>query len=654
MQDVQSRLARAMELAQRGQAQQALVEMRHVAELAPGAIQVWNNLGALEQAAGNLERARAGFERARELDPASYVPCLNLAEVQLELGQREAAVATLRCAATLAPEQALAWSRLGEALSVGQTAAQAIAPLRRALELEPGQAPVERALADALQQVGQFAEAALHYRLAIEAGAEQADVFAGLGHALLELAQPALAVEALRRCLQLFAEHDRAHYDLGKALFDLGCVEQGVEHLRLASRSPQPEVVFGSLQSLAVILPGSPRDDHAALLALRRRFAAQIPACAAARPVPRARAGSRLRVGYLSSFFHRDNWMKPVRALLEQHDRERFELHLLDDSPAGVRAIGCRPELGDRTHALRGLSNELAIEHVRALDLDLLIDLNGYSVQARLPLLRARLARRVALWFNMYATSGIEEVDFLIGDAAVVDPAEEAFYSERILRVPSCYLAYDVNYPTPPVAAPPCATRAGLCFGSLASLYKLTDAVLDCWAALMCAAPELRLFLKNAGLGELANREFLWRRFEQRAVARERIELEGGAEHFDFLRAYDKLDLALDPFPYSGGTTSSEALWQGVPVLSLRGDRWASRTSASIMRAAGLDDFVLPDLEAYARAALELASAPGTPARLAELRAGMRERLRASKLFAMPAFAREMEALYERMLADEG
>ncbi|MFT4542910.1 MAG: protein O-GlcNAc transferase [Planctomycetota bacterium] len=649
MHDPQQLLNEATALHQQGRTKEALAKMRAVAERVPDSFEVLNNLGAMEQAAGNLKRARDSYRRAIRVDAGSFVPCVNLAEVLVELGEQDAAIDALRIAATLAPAQAIAWSRLGLALCQPRTAIQAIAPLQRALELDAQDGAATRALADAYQYSSQFEQSVPCYRRALELGVTEAEVHASLGHALLEIGESALAVDALRACLVDFPKHDRAHYDLGKALFDQGCVEQGVEHMKLAAKSPDPAVVFGAAQSLAVVLPGSPADDQAAILEIRKQFAKRIPKHARPKPAPRDGSRKQIRIGYLSSFFHRDNWMKPVWALLARHDRERFEIHLLNDSPGAELAPGYTPEASDHVHALQALDNEAACAMIAALDLDLLIDLNGYSAQARLPLLRSNLARHVVEWFNMYSTTGIEEIEYLIGDRRVVDLDEEDFYSESILCVEGSYLSYEVNYPTPDVAPAPCSSTGALRFGSLASLYKLTDGVVASWSFLLKQAPGTSLLLKNAGLDNAANREFLLRRFESMGVERERIELSGSAEHYEFLRAYDAIDVALDPFPYSGGTTTSEALWQGVPVLSLRGDRWASRTSASIMHAAGLTEFCATSEAAYCAEGLRLAQDPEAPLRLAELRRSMRDRLRQSSLFDIQSFAAQMEGLYARI-----
>jgi len=187
-------------------------------------------------------------------------------------------------------------------------------------------------------------------------------------------------------------------------------------------------------------------------------------------------------------------------------------------------------------------------------------------------------------------------------------------------------------------------------FGCLASQYKITEPVVDAWSSILVSAQDTRLFLKNATLNSMANREFLVQRFESRGVARHRITMEGPADHFDYLAAYGYMDLALDTFPYNGGTTTSEAVWQGVPVITFFGDRWAARQSTSINRAAGLGEFICRDLDDYICRAIALAKHSDTPVRLTELRRTMRDRLVRSPLCDTLNFARNMESLYEEII----
>ena len=214
------------------------------------------------------------------------------------------------------------------------------------------------------------------------------------------------------------------------------------------------------------------------------------------------------------------------------------------------------------------------------------------------------------------------------------------------MRVPGSYLTFDVNYPVPPVADPPCLTTGAITFGSLASQYKITSDVVEAWSRILEQVPDSSLILKNGALGSAGAREFVLELFERRHVSPRRIRLEGPSEHYQFLETYSEIDIALDTFPYNGGTTTTEAIWQGVPVIAFVGDRWVARTSTSILRAARLGELVGQGLDDYISLAIELANSPD---RLLDLRCNMRSRLGASPICDTRSFARNMERLYEQM-----
>jgi len=354
-----------------------------------------------------------------------------------------------------------------------------------------------------------------------------------------------------------------------------------------------------------------------------------------------------LRIGYVSSFFHRENWMKPVWGLINQHDRSIVQVNLFSDAPAASSQIGYCRQPEDRFFDTTDLSNQALASLVREAGIDVLIDLNGYSNMRRLPLFIARPSPIVMGWFNMYATTGIGGFDYLIGDEHVIPAAEEHLYAERICRIPGSYLTFEVNYPVPPVADPPCFTNKGVTFGSLASQYKITNEVVESWSRILRQTPGSLLILKNARMASPHSRQFVHRLFAKHGIGPERVFLEGPEEHYEFLKAYGRIDIVLDTFPYNGGTSTTEAIWQGVPVITFHGDRWASRTSASILRAGGLQEFVACDLEAYTSLAIRWGSSPDTRERLTELRRSMRSKLSVSSVCDTHRFAREMEHIYK-------
>ena len=622
--------------------------LRRAIELAPAASQPYNNLGSLLKQRGRMDEAVACHRKAVELDDGNPNAHYNLGNTLRAAGRLDDAAACFRKALAARPDFGDAMANLGETLAALNCPAEAAAVLKQAAEALPDDAGVLAELGDVLQTLRRRPEAVEAYRGALGRDAGLLRAYYGLGCAQAGLEQFADAAVCFRRVLSVAPDHAASHHNLAGALFKLGQVDEAMRHFHVAAAA---DPTGPALTAIAVGIPGAPQADNRSILEARQRWAETFaPAAAETRTFRRdGAAGRRLRVGYVSAFFQDRNWMKPVWGLINRHDRGRFDVHVFSDSPADEIPPGYRPDPADHYHDTTGLTNEQLAERIEQEQIDLLVDLNGYSATGRLGLFAPKPAPVVAGWFNLYATTALRSFDYLIGDAHAVGPEEERFYTERIVRVPGSYLSFEVTYPVPDVAPAPCLAGGGFTFGCLASQYKLTPQVLAAWARILARCPGSRLLLKNAALGRPDNRSFVLNQLAELGVEDDRVQMDGPAEHYTFLTTYDQIDLALDTFPYNGGTTTTEAIWQGVGVLTFVGNRWAGRTSTSILRAAGLDEFVAPDLAGYVEAAVRLATDPAAPARLNELRSGMRSRLARSPACDMDAFARNMEALYEQM-----
>lgn len=635
-------------LAQTNELQEAVSHLREANRLDPASAEILNNLGGVQEQLGQVEEAIASYRRAAELAPAQAIPHFNAGNLLFQSGRLDGALAMLRAAATLDPRLQEAWAALGQLHLENNEPAAALGPLRRALELRAGDDVSAARLGDALQRLLRFAEAIAFYEQALKQQSKNQQAWYGLGRALLELGRAAEAVAAFGKCLELNATDTRAIHDLGKAQFQLGCVERAMANLRKAANSGPPDVQQSALENLAIIVPGSPDDDDPSILETRRAWGRCLPTRHASRSTQR-RPGP-IRIGYASSFFHRPNWMKPVWALINQHDRERFDLHLFSDAPVSAVHGGYRPHARDHFHDMSGQSNERVADRIIEASIDVLVDLNAYSAPERLGIYSHRPAPVVVGWFNCYATTGLDCFDYLIGDESVVCANEEQHYCELIVRVPYSYLTFEVDYPVPNIAPLPMAQSGVVTIGCLASQYKLTDQVIAAWSRIMTLCPRARLLIRNGTLGNAPNQEHLRQRFAVHGIARDRVLLEGPAEHQEFLRTYDRIDFALDPFPYSGGTTTMEALWQGVPVVTFDAGRWASRTSISLLRAAGLERFIGNDLEDYIAICVRLATSNDTVSSLQNFRATIRDELRQSPVCDACGFARSLEEVYVQMV----
>jgi predicted O-linked N-acetylglucosamine transferase (SPINDLY family) len=524
--------------------------------------------------------------------------------------------------------------------------AEARAALAEAVRRFPDHPILATRHADALQLDGDLAAASAEYRRALAREPALRDAWHGLGCAALASNAFGEAARCLRRAVALRPDLPDSRFNLGKALFQLGEVDAAVECYRGAADAGDPALRREALLSIACIVPGAVSADNAAVLESRRAWAAS----AATSLLPRRdRPASRgkLRIGYVSAFFGDRNWMKPVFGAINHHDRERFDIHFFVDGQPPGEAAGYRDFPTDHVHDVTGAPNDGLADYVARFGIDVLVDLNGYSYPRRLGLFMLRPAPVVVGWFNMFATTGIDGFDYIIGDDAVVPADEECFYSERVLRVPGSYLAFNVLYPVPDLTPPPVLSGGPVTFGCFCSHYKITDATVDDWAAILRGASQARLLLKNRALGDDSTRAATLERFASRGIAAERLLLDGPSEHYAYLAAYDRVDIALDTWPYSGGTTTMEALWQGVPMLAFNGDRWAARTSLSILRAAGLDSWCLADRGAFVERAIALARSPTTPAELAELRATLRDRLARSPACDSAGLCRALERIYE-------
>ena len=282
--------------------------------------------------------------------------------------------------------------------------------------------------------------------------------------------------------------------------------------------------------------------------------------------------------------------------------------------------------------------------------IDILIDLGGYGEGGRPFVLHRRPAPVQVKWVGaQFSSTGLGAVDWMLTDARETPPGAERFYSERLLRLPDGYVCYAPPAEAPPVAPLPALSGGGITFGCFSNLTKITPAVLSLWARILAALPEARLVIRSPALGEAATRDRMAARCAAAGLPLGRLALEGRLPDAALLRAYGGIDIALDPFPYTGGLTVCEALWMGVPVVAMAGDSFCGRHAASHLGNVGLADWVADTPEDYV--ALALARARDLPT-LAALRQGMRARVAASPLVDAPRFGAALAEALRRAWRD--
>ena len=293
-------------------------------------------------------------------------------------------------------------------------------------------------------------------------------------------------------------------------------------------------------------------------------------------------------------------------------------------------------------HDVVGLDDEALAARVRADRIDILFDLSGHTANHRLLVFARRPAPIQISWIGYVGTTGLKAMDYLIADRFHVPPGSEAHYCERVLRMPDGYVCYDPPASAPAVGRLPAEERGYVTFGCFNNVSKLTPEVIALWAEIVHRVPGSRLLLVSPALGGATARERIVSAFVATGGDRDRLELRGILPWADLLAAYNTVDIALDPFPYSGGLTNCEALWMGVPVVTCPGETFASRHSFSHLSNVGLTETIAADTREYVELAVSMA---GNLVHLAEIRAGLRDRMARSPLCDGERFARHLQTL---------
>lgn len=462
----------------------------------------------------------------------------------------------------------------------------------------------------------------------------------GALRAALARYKQALAADA--RCMN-------AHVGLGNVLVDLWMLEDAVAaYGRALALAPKSAALRSALLFHRHYL--EPVDAQALFAAHGEAGALLAAAAGPPDPVPaRSMQGRKIRVGYVSPNFSRHSVGYFIEPVIRHHDRAHFEVFCYyaharaDDATARFRAMA------DGWHDVPDTGGTELAAMVRADRIDVLVDLAGHSKANKLEAFALRPAPVQITWLGYPDTTGLPAMDIRITDA-IADPAPQAdaLNSEKLARIEGSFLCYQ-----PPADSPPPGDHihppSSIVFGSFNNIAKISAGTVRAWSEILEAVPGSRLVLKSASLDFHDTADRVLEAFEEFGVAAGRIELRGWAtEREAHLSMYDDIDVALDTFPYNGTTTTCEALWMGVPVVTRAGDVHMSRVGATLLHAAGLDDLVAQNAVEYVEAAVALA---GDEERRRELRSILRRRLENSTLLDHAGFTRKLEQVYRDALA---
>lgn len=635
--------------AQQGDPERAVTHLQVAARCAPGAPVVQNNLGVAYRDCRRFDEAMSCFRRAIEAQPDYAAAHLNLGEAHRAQGDAEAAVACYRQALTANPRLAAAHVAWGGLLRAQGELPEAANHFRQALEIQDEHG-VRMQLAAVLDAMGRHQQAADLYRELAARLPRDAGVLNNLGLVLVRLGNIGEAIGCYRRAIALDPDNPVPHNSLGNALTQSGRPAAAIDAFR---RSLALRADYAKAHSNLLLNMNYLDDQQEHILAESLRFDEQQ----ARHPADGAvfanapDANRRLRIGYVSGDFRRHSVAYFLLPLLEAHDRDRFEIFCYSNTQAPDAVTAQIRSSADHWAAIHDLPDEAAAERITQDGIDILVDLSGHTGGNRLLVFVRRSAPVQVSYLGYPNTTGLEAMDYRITDA-VADPTEpevERRYTERLVRLPGGFLCYRNDPASPPAAAVPSAGRGHVTFGSFNTLGKITDDVVRAWSALLHEVPGARLCLKAGALAYEDTRRFVAERFAEHGIGAERLDLMGPLPKAEHLGAYGRIDIALDTFPYNGTTTTCEALWMGVPVVTMRGRYHAGRVGASILQQAGLPDLVAPDPPGYLALARSLAADASFRAGLRE---NLRERMLKSALMNPSRLARELESAYRRIWED--
>jgi predicted O-linked N-acetylglucosamine transferase (SPINDLY family) len=612
-----------------------LIQRRRHLALVPYDAASWLAIGHELPTSGRHSRAKNCWFRAVHLAPGDPAILSDAGEAMRRDGAAGTSAPWLRRAAALDPAAAGVQINLGAALREVAPAALAVAAFLRALALDAASAAAPYNLAVALHR-GDPAAARRYLDAAL---LRQPDLAAA--HHLAAHLEPApdRRAAAARRALTPTPDNGDAWALLGSAQLILGDAEAARRsYARCAAIVPGD---LGIASTYLLVLNYAETGTAGEIAARHRAYGRRFPP----RPRPTRRPAGpkdRLRVGLISGDFRWHSTAFFLPPLLRHRRRDEFEYRLYSNVKSPDAMTERFKAWSDAWVDIANLDDDAVARRLVDDRVDVLVDLNGHTQGNRLGVLARRAVATQATWLDYVGSTGLSQVDYAVTDWHHSPAGTEGDYVESLIRLPDNRFCYEPPADSPPVVASP-AIRAGhATFGYFGAIYKLGPRLFSAWSRILSRAPASRLRL----IAPDSAKPRLHGIFEGLGVDPGRVDIMASVPHGELLARYGTVDIALDSFPYSGGLTTCEALWMGVPVVTFPGDRVAGRHATAHLRTAGLAELIADDVEGYVARAVSLAE---EPERIATLRADLRRRLGASPLTDGPRFARSFEDALRRM-----
>ncbi|WP_374350802.1 tetratricopeptide repeat protein [Chitinimonas sp.] len=603
------------------------------------------NIGILYQRLNKPRQAIEHYQQAIAIKPDYADAYCNMGATLMELGQVNEGLAAARKAVALEPDAAIFRFNLGFALGKLRRLDESIECYRAAIKLDPSNSSFYNNLGEALSNKGEWALAEQEIRSAISLNSRNADAYNNLGNTLHLLGRSDEACEAFETALGLDPKMPGVQANLASMFLQLGRLGEAIAGMR-ANRDNHP-AELPAYSNLFYAMVFDPTVNTEAWRAEQALLWKNIEQALQKHRKPHRNPPDperKLRIAYISPDFRNHAVARFAEPFLERHDKQQFEIFCYYNSTDHDQYTRRIRSMSDGWVETSGLNDIQLAECIRIQKIDILIDLAGHTANHRLQAMAMKPCPIQATFIGYPGSTWLKAIDYRITDQLADPPGSEAYYSETLLRLTQSLWCYRPNPDAPEVNASPIEHNGYLTLGSMNNVNKIEDSSLTLWAKLLHALPDARLVM--ATIPEGRPRQVILDAFATKGIGAQRIRFFGKLSTPDFLKVFHEIDIALDPLTVNGATTTCEALWMGVPTLSLVGNRFLSRAGLSILDSAGLREFAC-DSDTAAIALVERYAR--NPAALADLRQTLRQRLAQSALMDEVGYTRKLEALYREI-----
>lgn len=598
-----------------GRFQEAIAALQKAVETQSDYVEAFYNLGNVYKEIKNFRSAINSYEKAIRLNPGYVQAYNNLGNVYLEMENYKSAQAAFEKLIQIQPSYAQAYNNLGNAYRDSGRLEDALNAYKNAITLQPGYANVYYNMADTLKSLNKFGDAAASYLKAIELQPDNPEAYNNLGNLYKDQGRVQDALACYNKAVELKPGYFNAHSNLLLALH--------------YDDSSDQDAIFRFHEDWA--------KKHAEAFTDKARTF-----------FPGRSEGRTIRIGYVSPDFRVHSVAYFLKGILSSHDPSAFTVYCYSDVHRPDSFTKRFKTLAHKWRDIRGRSDEEVAGLIHQDKIDILIDLAGHTANNRMLVFARRPAPVQVTYLGYPDTTGLKTMDYRITDSWA-DPLknQNRFIIEELIRLTGCFLCYQPPEVAPPKKELPALSTGHVTFGSFNHRAKITVHVVQAWAEILHKIPDSRLILKSGPLADKETQDFLLGEFSKNGIPQDRITLLGDTpSFFDHLELYNKIDIALDTFPYNGTTTTCEALWMGVPVITLISCSHVSRVSFSILSNMGIAEFTADSPDDYIAKAVSLAE---DRERLIYLRHNLRSMMEKSPLTDAQGFTKGLENEYRKM-----